>query len=201
MEKMAALEAWTSTPKDDWIGCVSSFGDRQSLRPCYRQGTLNWGAHRQCNQSYLNMKRCSSCIIWYMSCVQSQINGFWSQVSDEIFRMTTYRLRFCPESILLNQWEDDLPYSLEQTVSILLTLAKLEVASKWKDSKGPSLTAWYDRIWNCFVLAKLTDKILKETNSSYRTHQEEVWSGVLQYLEDLKIAPPAAVSQFVSTPY
>lgn len=60
------------------------------------------------------------------------------------------------------------------------------------------ITRWPTQLWNCFVMAKIMDKLLRETNDKYKLHLEDIWSPVLQYLETLKLVPPKAVVLFCS---
>lgn len=97
----------------------------------------------------------------------------------------------------MNYWSDNVPYTLERTLSIILTLAKLELASQWKDPSIPLLAGWHDHIWNCFIMTKITDKVLKEMHAHYKSTLEDVWSSVLQYLEDFGTIPPKTYDQFL----
>lgn len=45
-------------------------------------------------------------------------------------------------------------------------------------------------------MAKITDKVLKETNQKYKSTLEDVWASVLQYLEDVNVISTNAVRQF-----
>lgn len=134
----------------------------------------------------------------YIHCWWScpQVQDFWCKICDAIFDITTYRIQQQPETVLLHSWKEELPWSREQTIAILLILAKMEIASKWKDSKGPTITSWCNRIWNSFVMSKIIDKLMREMHVGYKSHLEEVWSEILQFLENLKILPPAAISHF-----
>lgn len=125
-----------------------------------------------------------------------QIQKFWTMISAAIFTITSIRLQEGPEIMLLNKWDNNIPWTLDKTISTLLTLAKVEIASQWKDSKGLLIVGWHDQLWNCFLKAKITDKVLKVTNNKYKSHLEDTWSPVLQCLEDLKLILSNAVSQF-----
>lgn len=50
----------------------------------------------------------------------------------------------------------------------------IEIASKWKDSRGPSISSWYDRLWNGIVMDKINDKIQREMHVGFKSHLEEV---------------------------
>lgn len=58
-----------------------------------------------------------------------------------------------------------IPEHIQQIITSLLILAKMEISSKWKTPISPSLGNWYDRIWDCFVMSKVTDKILLKTTN------------------------------------
>lgn len=103
-------------------------------------------------------------------------------------QMTGCKIQPSPEAFLLNLWpEEDVPRHQEKTIFLLLSLAKTEVASKWKSTSSPSLSSWYDRLWKGFLLAKVTDRILRSTSKSYRSTLESTWLPVLGYLADNKI--------------
>lgn len=67
------------------------------------------------------------------------LQDFWNKVCEAIYKITSYRLHHNPETILLHNWEAELPRALERTLATLLIHAKLEIASKWKDTKRPSI--------------------------------------------------------------
>lgn len=135
----------------------------------------------------------------YLHCCWScpKLQDVWIKISDEVYKMTNFCLQLCPEVFLLNIWPDNVPRTLGQTLSTILTLAKLELASKWNDSSIPSLAGWHDHIWNCFIMAKITDKVLRKTHVRYKSTLEDVWSPVLQYLEEFEIIPPRVFNQFL----
>lgn len=109
------------------------------------------------------------------------IQNFWTKVCDTINKISNYRLKLNPEVVLLHLWDTELPRTLDQTVAILLIFAKLEIASKWKCDKGPLLSNWYDRLWNGFVMAKITDKVLRETQAGYKSRLKDVWAPIIQF--------------------
>lgn len=77
----------------------------------------------------------------YIHCLWGclQIRCFWKQICNVLYTVTGYCLPEWPETILLNAWEDNVPLLTCYICSTLLTLAKLEVASKWKVAKQPSI--------------------------------------------------------------
>lgn len=106
-----------------------------------------------------------------------KITFFWLQIAWLIKEITTCELQHSPMTLLLHLWlEDEVPRDKEHIVTILLSLAKVEIAARWKPDREPSVSSWFDRIWKAFILLKITDKILKYTNSSYCSKLERNWS-------------------------
>lgn len=102
--------------------------------------------------------------------------------------MTTCTLQRSPTAFLLHLWsEDEVPRDKEHILMILLSLAKMEIAAKWKSAAEPSISSWFDRFWKAFILSKITDKVLKHTNPSYRSRLESDWFQVLEYMAEKHI--------------
>lgn len=127
----------------------------------------------------------------------TQIRQFWSDICIILHKVTGYRLRESPETILLNFWDKAMPMPIRYIYTNLLTLAKLEVASKWKGDKKPSIPEWHNRIWNCFILAKITDNIMRDSIPGYKSHLEENWSAILDYLAENNIVPSKILKKWV----
>lgn len=92
-----------------------------------------------------------------------------------------------------------MPTSTRYIYANLLTLAKLEGVSKWKDAKQPSIKGWYNRIWDCFILARITDKIMRETIPGHKSHLGDNWSAVVDHLTKHDIVPPKVLYELVYT--
>lgn len=62
-----------------------------------------------------------------------------------------------PEYMLLNYWNGDtVPEHNKQTVAILMAVARLEIANNWKGTRILKLENWYNKIWQTFVMYKIT---------------------------------------------
>lgn len=71
-----------------------------------------------------------------------KLTRFWSQIHDIITEMTTCNLQYSPTTLLLHLWsEDKVPRDEEHIVTVLLSLAKTEIAAKWKSDKEPSVSS------------------------------------------------------------
>lgn len=84
--------------------------------------------------------------------------------------------------------------------TILLSLAKTEIATHWKPTSDPSISAWFNRIWKSFILSNILScqkfylvksfilfNILLHTNPSYRSKLEITWFHVLEYMAEKHI--------------
>lgn len=61
--------------------------------------------------------------------------------------------------MLLHLWsEKEVPADKDQMVTILLSLAKTEIAAAWKSTKAPSISSCFDRIWKSLILSKITER-------------------------------------------
>lgn len=128
--------------------------------------------------------------LWYIRCwwLYPQVRLFWSSVCRTITEITSCHLQEWPEEFLLNLWkEGNVPAQKKQIASTLLSLAKTEIASKWKSTTSPTLIAWFDRIWDCFLMSKNPDKILRETIPSFNSRLKENWFQVLSNMATHKI--------------
>lgn len=71
--------------------------------------------------------------------------GHWCNKTAE---MTNCHLKEQPGVVLSNSWEEgSISHKKNQIIAILLALAKVEIASKWKSTSKPSLGNRHDRIW------------------------------------------------------
>lgn len=43
---------------------------------------------------------------------------------------------------------------------------------------------WYNRIWQTFVMYKITDKMLSANKSKYNSKLESIWFSVLSFIHD-----------------
>lgn len=110
---------------------------------------------------------------------------FWKVVHASVEQMTTCTLEFSLSQMLLQDWSQDEVYPhREKIVSTLFSLARMEITAKWKSKASPSLCKWYERIWECFVLSKIRDKILHNSNISYCSTLERDWFPILTYLAE-----------------
>lgn len=77
------------------------------------------------------------------------------EVQQTIVAMTFSKLHISPAHLILHRWSpDEVDEQKIHIVGMLLSLAKLEIASKWKSKTPPSLTNWYEKIWENFVSSK-----------------------------------------------
>lgn len=125
-------------------------------------------------------------IHWWWSC--PLIQSFWQEVILAIQGITDFKLHNLPSVLLLNLCSEELvPSSKRRIVSILLSLAKTEIASRWKAPKQPDVSSWYDRIWKSFLLLNITDRILKLSTPTYRSTLECDWFPIFTYMSQKNI--------------
>lgn len=157
----------------------------QSIKLLYRWYTTPAKLYKlKLTPNNLCWKVCNQCTD-YMHCWWHcpPVNSFWWDVGKIITDMKTCKVNFSPAAFLLNLWpEDDIPKYQEKSVSLLLSLANTEIASKWKSRKPPDLLSWYNRIWKSFLLSKITDRLLSTTTLSYHSILESTWLPILGYL-------------------
>lgn len=67
-------------------------------------------------------------------------------------------------------------------MSILLTAAKLGIASNWKSCHPPLITLWYCNLWDSFIMEKIADDTAQLAQSYYNSKFAEQWFSVLEYL-------------------
>lgn len=116
------------------------------------------------------------------------IAPFWQEIHKIIKKMTLCSFDLTPSQMVLHDWPpDSIPPHKERIVSTLLALAKTEIAAKWKSKVSPTVQDWYERLWECFLLSKITDKILCSTNPIYHSSLERDWSSILTYLAEKNI--------------
>lgn len=124
------------------------------------------------------------------------INKFWSKVVDQINLMLGLKIVLNVESILLNYWESNVvPNCNKDTVAILLAVAKLERAANWKSNMPPSMMQWCNRLWQTFVMYKITDTLLRTNNSNYESKLESTWFSVLSFLREKEIIAPRTLDK------
>lgn len=80
--------------------------------------------------------------------------------------------------------------SAKQSTTILLTLAKTEIATKWKSTTAPSVEQGQEKIWNCYIMEKTMDKVLRETCKGYHSKLERIWAPILTYLTEQNVLAP-----------
>lgn len=117
---------------------------------------------------------------WHCAPVQK----FWTLIHKELRRIYKIDMPYSPEAFLLNDWECPEQDMMKISATILLTLAKMEIAAKWKTEAEPSIKQWQDRLWKCYVMAKTTNRVLKMSCKGYRSKLEDVWAPILDYLEE-----------------
>lgn len=118
------------------------------------------------------------------------LQRFWSLIHSTLQGIFDMVLPFTPEAFLLNDWESPSQESAKQSATILLTLAKSEIASKWKSASAPSIEQWQEKIWKCYIMAKTTDKVLRDTCKRYRSKLERIWAPILTYLTEQNVLAP-----------
>lgn len=114
-----------------------------------------------------------------------RIAPFWLAVLKASGKMTKCTLEPLPSQVILHDWPPEtIPPRKERIVNTLLALAKTEIAMKWKSKGVPTLHNWYERLWECFLLSKITDKTLHISNPTYHSSLERDWSPILTYLAE-----------------
>lgn len=74
-------------------------------------------------------------------------------------------------------------------VMILLAVARLEIASKWKGKVAPSLSSWRNKLWEHYFILKVTDSIQASSNESTTSNFVELWYPVVKYLLSIGVLP------------
>lgn len=120
------------------------------------------------------------------------IHSFWEKVIEVISGMTSLNLPVCPKLVLFDRMEEIMATKVQKDlISKLLAAARLTIAAGWKDSSPPLIQSWHDKIWDLFILDKLTQ--VTQATSVYTSKAYErfvaTWFVVLQYMSEKDIIP------------
>lgn len=117
-----------------------------------------------------------------------RLTPFWKEVLAVFTQMTGCDIDYSPSQVLLHNWDLDTMHPREaRMVSTLLALEKTEIAAKWKSTVPTSVSNWYNRIWECFIISKITDEVLRNLSPTYHSSLERDWFPILSYLADRNI--------------
>lgn len=113
-----------------------------------------------------------------------RVSTFWDKIVLQIRDISGVCIPKTPEFILLSYWIDKpIVGLLKHTISILLAAARLEIASKWKGSSKPSLSAWRNRLWDHYFMFKIIDLGKKDDTPLAEREGVKIWKPILQYLQ------------------
>lgn len=123
------------------------------------------------------------------------IQAFWEEIAGIISDITSVNISVSPKLVLFDMIEEvTATRAQKELISKLLAAACLTIAVGWKDSGPPQIQTWYDKIWDLFILEKLTQvtqATLRDTSKAYERFVA-VWSSVLQYMSENDMIPPKA---------
>lgn len=72
-----------------------------------------------------------------------------------------------------------------ELILILLAAARLAIATNWKTQSAPTLATWLDKVWEQFLMRKITDSLKQAEACNYQSKFVAAWFPVLQYISEL----------------
>lgn len=78
---------------------------------------------------------------------------------------------------------------LKELIFTLLVVAKTSIASEWIDVSEPSIKQWHHKIWNLFIMGKITDQLNLKAVDSSQSNFGNKWFLVLEHLSSHNALP------------
>lgn len=87
------------------------------------------------------------------------IKKYWQKFRSD-YPYSGFKIPFTAEGFLINHWKGrPVPNHNKQTIAILVAAAKQKIATNWNSKYAATIENWYNRIWQIFVMYKITDKM------------------------------------------
>lgn len=104
----------------------------------------------------------------------------------------------------MNYWPDSLILQIRKDlIAILLVVPVAAIASKWRETSGPFLMLWYNKIWAQYIMEKISWQLAQlETYLRYFNFIEK-WFPVLEYManQNITFKGPNSLKLFLSLLY
>lgn len=109
---------------------------------------------------------------------------FWISVIKAIHEITGFRLQQTICHLLLGHYERQVESGVIcSTIAILLVAAKAMIAIRWKNDKPPTMEMWRSKLWDIFVLEKLSLNISSYAFPKTVYEQQKIWAPIIKYLD------------------
>lgn len=121
-------------------------------------------------------RNCSSVVTYTHCWLQCpKLEQFWMPVQSQILLIRIQRpinpWSFIPQSLA---WQN----SSTTCERSLLVAAKSAIAQSWREPSGPSLSLWHQKLWDQFVMEKITTHISQyDSYPSYLDFSEKMVHG------------------------
>lgn len=140
--------------------------------------------------SLLCWRKCGQVGIYYhcwWDC--ADIKWFWHEVITHTNKIILQPLPFKLEVWVLNMWGDLAWTGLEKNLAaILLAAAKSVITSTWDLPSPPSVSAWYCKGWNQYVMSKITTVLNHTHSNTWYSKFKLTWAPVLKYMTKLEFS-------------
>lgn len=98
-------------------------------------------------------------------------------VQTHVAKITSVEIPMEPEVFLLDAWNMGGPEGTTHAlILILLAAARLAISSLWKTPGSISIIIWFDKSWDQFVMAKISDKVEGCMQNETYSRSEQMWS-------------------------
>lgn len=109
-----------------------------------------------------------------------KIQSFWTQVTQQVNTISGLSIPLDPELIILNIWRSLRTDPLQrESVELMFCAARHLIAMFWKSPRVLMLQERYLKVWDYFLLDKVSVSILRADNLPVPDNVQEKWLPLL----------------------